>query len=338
MLQRVLAQLPPRLRSPRSLFCSSHANDLLVSAARGHYLTGAESQADLVEGLVKGGIVQEGSRLVTVLAALDRAKFLPRTSSTDKAYENNPRDIGHGMTMSTPQFHAEILQALEPNLLEGNAALDIGCGTGYIASAFAQLVGPSGRVHAIEAIKPILHEAQRISDEISGEPGLGSSMAPIVFEEQSDLMMHAAESGDQKYDAIYVAPALETRQQVEYLTTRLNPGGRMLVPVADVTSGAQTLYTVTTDTSGLIDWTKLMPCACQPLLHGKSLENAANFVPRRKRTRKEELEKCKAELEEWKATFVSEHGRKPSRDDLQSDATGSELFARFVQASKLGCF
>ena len=50
------------------------------------------------------------------------------------------------------------------------------------------------------------------------------------------------------------------------------------------------------------------------------------------------LKKCKAELEEWKATFVSEHGRKPSRDDLQNDVTGSELFSRFVQASKLGCF
>jgi protein-L-isoaspartate O-methyltransferase len=335
MILKRAARRVPALCRP---FFSDHSNDLLVSAARGHYLTGSSSQADLVAGMVKGDILQEGSPLATNLARLDRAKFLTEQKEKDKAYENNPRAIGHGMTMSTPQFHGEVLQALLPKLQEGNAALDIGCGTGYIACAFARMVGPRGRVHAMDAIAPIVGSAMTIAESIRSESDV--PMAPITFETCTDVMMRAAKIGDATYDAIYVAPAVETRQQVEHLSTRLAPGGLMVVPIQDVMSGAQTLYCVTADGGGSGDFEteKLMPCACQPVLHGESLEAAINFVPKQKKTRGEELDVCKAALEEWKLQFERAHGRKPTRDDLQSDVIGSELFSRFVRASKLGCF
>ena len=114
----------------------------------------------------------------------------------------------------------------------------------------------------------------------------------------------------------------------------------MVIPVQDVLSGAQTLYRVTADASGSgeLETEKLMPCACQPILHGKSLEAAINFAPQKRKTRGEELDICKAALQEWKLQYEKDHGRKPSRSDLQSDEIGSDLFARFARASKLGCF
>ena len=318
---------------------SSHAEELLISAAKGHCLTGATSQAELVAGMVKAGIIEEGSRLAESLASLDRAQFLGPDVPQHVAYENSPRSIGHGMTMSTPQFHGEVLSALSSKLDEGNSALDIGCGNGYIACLFARMLGPTGHVRAVEAIEPILSRAKTIAETVrTGREQ--EIMAPIEFEECSDIMMSEAE-GEQveAYDAIYVAPAVETRQQVENLSTRLKPGGVMVVPVSDVVSGAQTLYRISKSDQphGDLNTEKLMPCACQPVLHGKTLEAAINFKPKKLKTRKDELDTCKAALSEWKSDFQTQHGRKPTREDLEADDVASDLFARFVRASKLGC-
>lgn len=47
-----------------------------------------------------------------------------------------------------PSFLASLIEALE--LQEGNHAVHVGCGTGYFTAILAELVGPHGRVTAIE--------------------------------------------------------------------------------------------------------------------------------------------------------------------------------------------
>jgi protein-L-isoaspartate(D-aspartate) O-methyltransferase len=48
-----------------------------------------------------------------------------------------------------------VLEALEPNLREGAAVLDVGCGSGYLLAAFAHMVGQRGSVTGIEHIKEL---------------------------------------------------------------------------------------------------------------------------------------------------------------------------------------
>jgi protein-L-isoaspartate(D-aspartate) O-methyltransferase len=56
-------------------------------------------------------------------------------------YVNKPISIGSNATISTPQQHATVLSLLVDVLQPGKKALDIGCGSGYLASAMAVLVG-----------------------------------------------------------------------------------------------------------------------------------------------------------------------------------------------------
>jgi protein-L-isoaspartate(D-aspartate) O-methyltransferase len=58
-----------------------------------------------------------------------------------------------------PSFLAFLIQALE--LEEGDHAVHVGCGTGYFTAILADLVGPSGRVTAIEVDADLAARSRR---------------------------------------------------------------------------------------------------------------------------------------------------------------------------------
>jgi protein-L-isoaspartate(D-aspartate) O-methyltransferase len=66
-----------------------------------------------------------------------------------------------------PSFLAFLIQALE--LQEGEHAVHVGCGTGYFTAILAELVGPNGRVTAIEVDADL---AGRSRDNLADRPGV----------------------------------------------------------------------------------------------------------------------------------------------------------------------
>lgn len=70
---------------------------------------------------------------------VDRSEF---TLQDDRGnvYEDKPRSIGWGATISTPHMHAVALDALEEKLQPGHRALDVGCGSGYLTTCMARMV------------------------------------------------------------------------------------------------------------------------------------------------------------------------------------------------------
>ncbi len=358
------------------------ANDLLVSAARGHALAGAATQRALAAKMARAGVVSPGTPLPRALAKLDRAAFVPpppgrggesgaddqRNADAYLPYENRPNAIGHGMTISTPQFHGEVLELLAHRLTPGAAALDVGTGTGYVACVMAMLVaGDGGRVHASDCIAPLVERAERTARRLRGGDRLGAlpagvcttnntdsadaaaaaaaaplrDAAPIHFETDAEIMTRghtAAGPGVDTFDAIYVAPAVETRAHVETLGGMLRPGGAMVVPVQDLFSGAQTLYRVTAcpEGSGALRHESVGPVACQPMLKGDALAQARAPPPPPPLARSQEVAAAKAALEAWKTAFEAAEGRGATRADLTTDPEAKALFARFVAASKLG--
>jgi ubiquinone/menaquinone biosynthesis C-methylase UbiE len=61
----------------------------------------------------------------------------------------------------------KLLAPLE--LAPGHVALDLGCGPGYVAAQIARVVGPSGRVHALDVNAEFVARARAVAAEIGVE-------------------------------------------------------------------------------------------------------------------------------------------------------------------------
>ena len=127
-----------------------------IESARAHY-------ARQVTAGVDGGEI--GRALLEAFARVERERFLGPPpwriySPLDQtvAFESDPREVyrdalvvlsaDEGINNGQPSLHARCLGAVRPH--PGDTALHIGAGTGYYSALLAELVGPSGRVHAYE--------------------------------------------------------------------------------------------------------------------------------------------------------------------------------------------
>ena len=117
-----------------------------------------------------------------------------------------------GVNNGSPSLHAHWLHAAR--LREGESIAHIGCGTGYYTALIAELVGPSGRVLAVEF-----------------DPALASPAA----ENLADRLNVTVVCGDgaswpqEPVDCVYVNFSVE-RPAAAWLE-RLKPGGRLIFPL-----------------------------------------------------------------------------------------------------------
>lgn len=108
---------------------------------------------DLIDSLIQQGFLKS-PRIIKAFRNIKRADFLPEDKK-NLAELNEALPIGYGQTISQPLVVAFMLELLEPKL--GDKILDIGSGSGWTTALLAEIVGPRGKVIAIETI-PALKE------------------------------------------------------------------------------------------------------------------------------------------------------------------------------------
>jgi len=120
-------------------------------------------------------------------------------------------DPGHGVNNGQPSLHAAWLAAVDPR--PGKTVLHIGAGTGYYTAILAELVGPSGRVHAYELLPGL---AERASSCLAGLP---------------QVTVHAgtAVGGALPEAEVVYVNARATAPDPAWLNA-LKPGGRLIFP------------------------------------------------------------------------------------------------------------
>lgn len=182
-------------------------------AWRSHGKSNLEMVRNLrVNGIIKSDVVENA------MLAVDRQYY-----SKNNPYMDSPQGIGFGVTISAPHMHAHALELLKDQLTNGDRALDVGSGSGYLTACMAVMLGDKGIAVGIDHISELVEQSklniQKDNSELlekgrirllTGDGRLGhSEMAP--------------------YDAIHVGAAAPTLP--EALVEQLKVGGRLIVPV-----------------------------------------------------------------------------------------------------------
>ena len=155
-------------------------------------------------------------RVDEALATHPRTGFLP-ADQRRYAGHDHPLPIGHGQTSSQPSTVATMLRLLDVPI--GARVLDVGAGSGWTTALLAHLVGPTGRVVAVE-LDPDLARW--------GAANLAGSGQPWACLEPADPQVLGRPDAAPFERILVSAQAADLPQD---LVAQLAPGGRLVIPV-----------------------------------------------------------------------------------------------------------
>jgi len=172
--------------------------------------------AELIQQLIDQGYLKT-KEIIQAFKKINRQDFvLPEMQS--ESGENVPLSIGHGQTISQPLTVAFMMELLD--LQEGQKILDIGSGSGWTTSLLAEIVGPKGKVFAIERIQELKDFGERNASKYNF---IKSNRATFMVGDGIKGLPEQA-----PFDRIHVAAAANKIPSA--LLKQLTIGGKLIVP------------------------------------------------------------------------------------------------------------
>lgn len=170
----------------------------------------------LVQRIEARGILKTPS-IKNALLAVDRKDFV-LSKFSKYAYDDQPLPIGEGQTISQPStvvFMLELLQAQS-----GHKVLDAGSGSGWTTALLAHIVGPGGRIIAMELLDTL---------KTFGEDNFKNTK----YENAIFIRGNAAKGfpDEAPFDRILVNAGAS--QIPPALISQLTIGGKMVIPLQD---------------------------------------------------------------------------------------------------------
>lgn len=190
------------------------------------------------------GFTKIEPRVLDAMSKVPRHEFVP-TEQASAAYKDRPLPIGHGQTISQP-----LIVALMTNLLhvkEGDKVLEIGTGSGYQSAILSKLVR---QVYTIEIVPELGNAARAVLKRLGY-----TNVETKIGDGYQGWAEHAP------FDAIIVTAAPDHIPSA--LVEQLKPGGRMVIPVGDLT---QDLMVITKNPDGTTTSTTVAPVRFVPLI------------------------------------------------------------------------
>lgn len=169
----------------------------------------------LINDLVKQGYLKS-PLLIKAFDKIKRLNFLPKELFGQEIIDS-PLPIGHGATISQPLTVAFMFELLK--LKSGQNILDVGSGSGWTSALLAEIVGPKGKVSAIERIAQL-----KIFGEKNANRYNFSNLKFYCRDGAKGLPKVAP------FDRILVSAA--AMEIPKALKNQLKIGGRMVIPTA----------------------------------------------------------------------------------------------------------
>ena len=183
-------------------------------------MTSQRTRGRMVERLREQGIRDE--RVLAAMAAVPRHLFVEEALAS-RAYEDTALPIGFGQTISQPYVVARMIETILGDARSPGRILEVGTGCGYQAAVLAHVFP---EVYSIERIKALLERARqnllalRLKNlRLAHGDGYAGLEAAAPFQ---SIIVAAA------------APRLPNA-----LLRQLAPGGRMVLPLAQLGHGSR---------------------------------------------------------------------------------------------------
>lgn len=172
----------------------------------------------LVDSLVKDGWLK-APRIIEAFQRVKRVDFLPEDMS-DLAELNEALPIGFGQTISQPLVVAFMIEQLGPRV--GQKILDVGSGSGWTSALLAEIVGPKGKVIAIEIVPELKEFGEK-------------NVAKYNFVEKGIAQFICADASkgykkEAPFDGILASAAVQGEIPQAW-KNQLKVGGRIVTPV-----------------------------------------------------------------------------------------------------------
>ncbi len=155
-------------------------------------------------------------RIIKAFRKIKREDFLPEHLKGDAAL-NIPLPLSHGQTISQPLTVAFMMELLQPKV--GETILDVGSGSGWQTALLAEIIGPSGKIYAIERIPDLM----KVGEENTKKYGYKN--IKFICADGTRGYKKAA-----PFDKIIVAAAAEIGIP-DILLKQLKVGGTLVIPV-----------------------------------------------------------------------------------------------------------
>lgn len=174
-----------------------------------------DSNENLISHLRNDRGLLRNKELEDAFRAIDRADFALEDYRME-AYEDYPLPIGFGQTISQPTTVAFMFELL--GLKKGDAALDVGSGSGWTTALIAEMIKPRGKVWGVEIIPELVK---------FGRENLAKYNFPNAEILQVGKKLGFPEHAP--YDKILVSA--EAKNFPQELIDELKEGGVMVIPV-----------------------------------------------------------------------------------------------------------
>jgi len=151
---------------------------------------------------------------------ISRIDFVPQDMH-DSAFMDYDIDVGYGCVLHKPTIIAQILELLNPTPGKDINVLDIGTGSGYVASLLATACGPNAQVYSLERVQ-FLTDIARIN--LNKYKDLQN--VKVILRDGS-LGLHEKAP----FDFIHISASYE--DVPSELLNQLKIGGRLVIPTTD---------------------------------------------------------------------------------------------------------
>ena len=161
-------------------------------------------------------------RIIEAFRSIDRKDFVQDETKL-LAYFDEALSIGSNQTISQPSVVAFMLEELNPQ--EGERILDVGAGSGWTSALLAVIVGPRGKVIALDIVsKVVKFGTKNLSKYNFIKRGIVEYIcqdADIGYKAKAPL------------DRILVSAALPNRKLPDAWKEQLRIEGKIVVPYRD---------------------------------------------------------------------------------------------------------